>query len=59
MSSFATYLIGYLIFVVGLAMAAFFLNVPMQWIVVGVVILIGLGVLMATRHEKPRDPPKA
>jgi hypothetical protein len=57
MSSFATYLIGYIIFVIGLALAAFFLNVPTQWIGVGVVVLIGIGILMATKSEKPRDPP--
>jgi positive regulator of sigma E activity len=57
MSSFATYLIGFIILIVGLAIAAYLLNVPTQWILVGVVILIGIGVLMATRHEKPRDPP--
>jgi positive regulator of sigma E activity len=58
MSSFATYLIGFIILIVGLAIAAYLVNVPTQWIVVGVVVLIGIGVLMATRHEKPRDPPK-
>ena len=35
MSSFATYLIGYLIFVIGLAVAAYLLHVPAQWIGVG------------------------
>ena len=58
MSSFSTYLIGYIIFVIGLALAAFFLNVPAQWIAVGVVVLVGIGILMATKSEKPRDPPK-
>ncbi|HEY6219858.1 MAG TPA: hypothetical protein VIV65_07350 [Gemmatimonadaceae bacterium] len=58
MSSFATYLIGFIILIVGLALAAFYLNVPQIWIGIGVVILLGIGVLMATRHEKPRDPPK-
>jgi hypothetical protein len=57
MSSFATYLIGYIIFVVGLAVAAFYLNAPPMWIMIGVVILIGVGIMMATRREKPRDPP--
>jgi positive regulator of sigma E activity len=59
MSSFATYLIGFIILIVGLALAAFYLNAPTIWIAIGVVILLGIGVLMATRHEKPRDPPKA
>ena len=57
MSSFATYIVGFIILVVGLAMAAYLLNVPAMWIVVGVVVLIGIGVLMATSRTKPRDPP--
>jgi positive regulator of sigma E activity len=59
MSSFATYLIGFLIIIAGLAVAAVYLNVPTIWIVVGVLVLLGMGILMATRHEKPRDPPQA
>ena len=58
MSSFATYLIGFIILIVGLALAAFYLNVPQIWIGIGVVILLGIGVLLATRNEKPRDPPR-
>lgn len=58
MSSFSTYLIGYFIFVIGLAIAAVLLNVPTVWVAVGVVVLIGIGIMMATRREKPRDPPK-
>ena len=58
MSSFATYLIGYIIFVIGLAIAAFYLNAPPVWIGIGTVILLGAGIMTATRREKPRDPPK-
>jgi hypothetical protein len=58
MSSFSTYLIGYIIFVIGLAVAAVYLNAPPVWVAIGVVILIGIGIMMATRGEKPRDPPK-
>ena len=58
MSSFSTFLIGFIILIVGLAFAAYLLNVPTLWIGVGVIVLIGIGVLMATKHEKPRDPPK-
>jgi positive regulator of sigma E activity len=56
MSSFATYLLGFIILIIGLAIAAYLLNVPSMWIMVGVIILIGLGVLMATSRTKPRDP---
>jgi MFS superfamily sulfate permease-like transporter len=57
MSSFATYLIGFLVLILGLAIGAYLLNVPPMWILVGVVILAGIGILMATSRTKPRDPP--
>ncbi len=56
MSSFATYLLGFIILIIGLAIAAYLLNVPSMWIMVGVIVLIGLGVLMATSRTKTRDP---
>ena len=56
MSSFATYIIGFLILIIGLGAAAFLLNVPQMWIGVGAVILLGIGVLSATSRTKMRDP---
>ena len=57
MSSFGTYLLGFAILIIGLAIAAYLLNVPTMWIVVGVIILLGIGVLMATTRGKMKDPP--
>jgi uncharacterized membrane protein YiaA len=57
MSSFSTYLVGFIVLIIGLAIAAYLVNVPRQWILVGVVVLIGAGILMATTRTKPRDPP--
>jgi uncharacterized membrane protein YiaA len=57
MSAFSTYLIGFIILIVGLGFAAYLLNVPGMWIGVGVIVLIGIGVLMATSRTKPKDPP--
>ena len=56
MSSFGTYLIGFIILIVGLAFGAYLLNVPTTWIAVGVIVLIGVGVLAATTRTKMRDP---
>ena len=56
MSSFGTYLIGFLLVIVGLAIAAYLLNVPPTWIVVGVVVMIGIGVLTATTRTRTKDP---
>ena len=57
MSSFGTYLIGFVILIIGLAIAAFLLNVPTMWIGVGVVVLLGIGVLTATSRTRMKDPP--
>ena len=57
MSSFGTYLVGFLILILGLGMAAYLLNVPTMWIAVGVIVLVGIGVLMATTRGKMKDPP--
>lgn len=57
MSSFGTYLLGFFILIIGLAVAAYLLNVPAMWILVGVIVLVGIGILMGTQRTKPRDPP--
>ena len=59
MSSFTTYLLGFFIVVLGLAVAAYLLSVPPMWIAVGVIVLVGIGILTATSRTKPRDPPSA
>ncbi|HJU65992.1 MAG TPA: hypothetical protein VJ596_09955 [Gemmatimonadaceae bacterium] len=57
MSSFATYLMGFLIVIAGLAIAAYLLNVPPLWIAIGALVLLGIGVVTATSRTKHRDPP--
>lgn len=57
MSAFGTYIFGFIVLIIGLALAAYLLNVPTTWIVVGVIVLIGLGILMGTSRTKRRDPP--
>jgi len=57
MSSFGTYLLGFIILVIGLAVGASLLGVPTTWIVVGAVVLLGIGIMTATQRTKPRDPP--
>jgi uncharacterized membrane protein YiaA len=58
MSSFGTYLTGFIILILGLGIAAYLLNVPPMWIAVGVIVLIGIGVLMGTSRTKMKDPPQ-
>ncbi len=57
MSSFSTYLIGFIVLVVGLAVAAYLVNVPPTWIAVGVIVMIGIGILTGTSRTKQKDPP--
>jgi hypothetical protein len=56
MSSFQTYLLGFIILVIGLAIAAYLLGVDPLWIAVGAIILIGIGIISGTSRTKPRDP---
>jgi len=54
--SFALYILGYLVVIIGLAWGAHLAHVPQQWIGVGVVVLVGLGVVTAVTHTRQRDP---
>jgi ABC-type Mn2+/Zn2+ transport system permease subunit len=56
MSSFASYLIGFVILIIGLAIAAYLLGAPTPWIVVGAIVLIGVAIMMATTRTRTRDP---
>ena len=57
MSSFSTYLIGFIVLIIGLAVGAFLVGVPTTWIAVGVIVLIGIGILTGTSRTKTNDPP--
>lgn len=57
MSSFATYVIGFVILIAGLAIGAYLLDVPTVWIAVGVIVALGIGVVTATSRTKMKDPP--
>jgi hypothetical protein len=56
MSSFSTYLIGFIVLIIGLAIAAILLGVPSVWVVVGCIVLIGIAIVMGTTRTKPKDP---
>lgn len=57
MSSFATYVVGFVIIIVGLAVAAHLVDVPTVWIAVGVIVALGIGLVTATSRTKMKDPP--
>ncbi|MEO7149041.1 MAG: hypothetical protein ABIY40_03790 [Rhodanobacteraceae bacterium] len=54
--SFALYLIGMIIVICGLAYGAFMLHVAPQWIGVGVVVLLGIGILTGVARTRQKDP---
>lgn len=55
--SFALYLLGMIIVICGLAYGAFMLHVAPQWIGVGVVVLLGIGILTGVARTRQKDPP--
>jgi hypothetical protein len=57
MSSFGIYIIGFVILIVGLALAANMLGVPSLWIGIGIIVLIGIGILSGVGKTKRPDPP--
>ena len=59
MSSFSTYLVGFIVLILGLAVAAYLVGIPPTWIAVGVIVLIGIGILTGTSRTKTKDPPTA
>ena len=56
MSTFQTYLIGFIVLIVGLAIAAYLLGVPTVWIAVGVIVLIGIGIISASSRGSSNGP---
>jgi drug/metabolite transporter (DMT)-like permease len=55
--SFAIYIIGYIVLIVGLAIGASMLHVPQKWIAVGVVCLIGIAIIHGVTATRQKDPP--
>jgi hypothetical protein len=57
MSNFAIYIIGFIILVAGLAYGASMAGMSPQWIGVGVVVLVGLGVVMGVTKTRTKELP--
>lgn len=55
--SFWIYLAGYVIFIVGVALGAHLLNVPLQWIGVGVLCLVGVAIVHGVTATRQKDTP--
>lgn len=56
--SFSLYTVGFAIAICGLVYAAHLLHIPTQWIAVGAVVLLGLGILTGVKNTRQKDPPE-
>ena len=54
--SFGIYLFGIVLMIGGLIYAAAILHAPTQWIVVGTLLALGVGVVAAVKATRQRDP---
>jgi hypothetical protein len=57
--SFSLYLVGFLIFMAGVAWALSVAGVSSLYIVIACVILLGIGILTGVTRTRPKDPPAA
>lgn len=55
-SSFGTYLAGFIVLIIGLALGAHLLGAPPMWIGVGVICLLGIGILSAVKRTQAPRP---
>ena len=53
--SFGIYAAGFAIVIAGLAYAAHLVRLPIHWIVVGAVVMIGIGILSGVKATRQRD----
>ena len=54
--SFGLYIAGYVIFIIGLVIGAYLLNVPPKWIGVGALCLVGLAIIHGVTTTRQKDP---
>lgn len=54
--SFGIYLFGIVLVIAGLIYGAALLHVPIEWIVMLALVMLGLGVVTAVKATRQRDP---
>lgn len=55
--SIALYIVGFVVLIGGLAMAAVQLGVPQSWIVIGIVVLVGIAIIGIASAVRNHGPP--
>jgi len=53
--SFLLYIVGFLILIGGLIYGAVIVHLPLHWIVVGSVVLLGAGIVTGVKATRQRD----
>lgn len=54
--SFGIYAVGFLILIVGVAYLAHLMHIPQTYIVAGVIILVGMGIVTGVQSTRRKDP---
>jgi hypothetical protein len=54
--SFAIYIVGFIVLIAGLAYGASLAGLATQWIAVGVLVLLGIGIARGVTHTRQKDP---
>ena len=57
MSAFMLYAVGFIVMLGGLIYGAMLLHVPQNWIIVGGLVILGIGVMTGVSLNKQPDPP--
>lgn len=54
--SFGLYALGFVIVIIGVAYLAHLMHIPQNYIIAGVVILAGMGIVTGVRNTRSKDP---
>ncbi len=54
--SFGLYAAGFLILIAGLIYGAHLMHMPAQWIAVGAIVLLGIGIVTGVQSTRQKDP---
>jgi uncharacterized membrane protein len=54
--SFGLYAVGFVILIGGLIYGAYLVHMPVHWIVVGAIVLLGVGILSGVKATRQKDP---
>jgi len=54
--SFMLYIVGFIVFIAGLAWLATVMGVSQTYIMIGAVILLGIGIFTAATRTRSKDP---